>query len=113
MGWLLADNRQLPGLKTISEAFVLTPESVWRFTTRDDVDATNNMAERDLRRFVIWRKTLFGSQSERGDRFIERVLTVVTTCRKHERPLVSFFVEALRAKLGGDAAPALLPAPPG
>jgi transposase len=57
MRWLLADNRHLTGLRTILEAFVLTPESVWLFTTRDDVDATNSMAERDLRRFVIWRKT--------------------------------------------------------
>lgn len=111
MGWLLADNRHLTGLKTILEAFVLTPESVWLFTTRDDVDATNNMAERDLRRFVIWRKTSFGSQSERGDRFIERVLTVVTTCRKQQRPLFSFFVAAVRAKLEGHAVPSLIPVP--
>lgn len=109
---LLADNRELVGLQTILEAFVLTPESVWLFTTRDDVDPTNNMAERDLRRFVIWRKTSFGSQSLRGDRFIERVLTAVVSCRKQRRPLFEFFVDAVRgAVVPGHARPSLLPRP--
>lgn len=111
MCWLLSDNRHLPGMRTILEAFVLTPESVWNFTTRNDLDATNNMAERDLRRFVIWRKTSFGSQSERGDRFIERMLTVVTTCRKQGQGLFELIVGATRAKLLHHAAPKLLPEP--
>jgi transposase len=61
-------------------------------------------------RFVIWRKTSFGSQSERGDQFIERVLTVVTSCRKQARELFSVVVDAVRAKARGHAPPSILSA---
>ncbi len=46
------------------------------------VDLTNNTAERALRPYVIWRKTSFFSQSERGDRFRARVMTVSESCRR-------------------------------
>ncbi|TSA00825.1 MAG: hypothetical protein D4R76_11005 [Methylococcus sp.] len=46
------------------------------------LDLTNNIAERALRPYVIWRKTSFFSQSERGDLFRARVMTVAETCRR-------------------------------
>lgn len=106
MNWLLYDNKHLTGLQTLLEAFVLSPESVWLFTTRADVEPTNNMAERDLRRFVMWRRRSFGSRSERGDRFMERICTVVASIRKQGRELFRFVVDALTAhRLGQDAPP--------
>ena len=46
------------------------------------LDLTNNTAERALRPYVIWRKTSFFSQSDRGDLFRSRVMTVAESCRR-------------------------------
>jgi hypothetical protein len=48
-------------MRTLAHVFVLAPESLWLFTTRDDVEPTNNLAERDLRPLVMWRKMRCGS----------------------------------------------------
>ena len=60
---------------------------------------TNNLAERDLRPLVMWRKTSFGTESLRGDRFIERVLTVKQTLRRYGPGLYAFVVDSVKAKL--------------
>jgi hypothetical protein len=36
------------------------------FSKFTDVDPTNNLAERDLRRLVLWRKKSYGTRSDRG-----------------------------------------------
>ena len=76
----------------------------------DGVAPTNNGAERALRPAVLWRKGSFGSDSEAGSRFAERLLTIVATCRQQGRPLLDFLVAAGEAALQGTAAPSLLPA---
>jgi len=49
------------------------------------VEPTNNAAERALRPAVLWRKGSFGTRSEDGARFVERLLTVSATCKQHGR----------------------------
>ena len=56
--------------------------SLWTFIRVAEVEPTNNRAERALRRAVLWRKKSFGTQSEAGSRFVERILTVVMTLRQ-------------------------------
>jgi transposase len=99
LNWLLSRYTSLPGLRTLAHAFVLAPESLWLFTTRNDVEPTNNLAERDLRPLVMWRKTSFGTESLRGDRFMERVLTVKQTLRRYGPGLYAFVVDSVKAKL--------------
>ena len=41
----------------------------------------NNVAQRAIRPAALWRKGSFGTDSESGSRFVERILTVVTTNR--------------------------------
>ena len=55
---------------------------LWRFMESPGLDLTNNTAERALRPYVIWRKTSFFSQSDRGDLFRSRVMTVAESCRR-------------------------------
>jgi transposase len=74
------------------------------------VEPTNNMAERALRPAVLWRKGSFGSDSEAGSRFAERLLTVAATCRQQRRGLLDFLVAAGEAALRGSSPPSLLPA---
>jgi transposase len=59
--------------------------ALWTFARVDGVEPTNNGAERALRPAVLWRKASFGSDSEAGSRFAERLLTVVASCRQQGR----------------------------
>ena len=82
-------------------------EALWLFMIEEDVEPTNNHAERLLRRGVLWRKNAFGCHSEAGCRFVERILTVVQTLRLQQRRVLSFLYETLRAHRAGIKTPAL------
>jgi len=82
--------------------------SLWTFVREESVEPTNNAAERAIRRAVILRKTSFGSQSEHGCRFLERVLTVHATLRQRSKSVHDFVVEACRAHMLGSRSPSLL-----
>jgi transposase len=83
---------------------------LWRFASVPGLEPTNNSAERALRHPVIWRRSSHGTQSDLGSRFVERILTVVETCRQQQRPVFDFLRDALMAYRTGQAAPSLLPA---
>jgi transposase len=69
--------------------------SLWTFARRAGVEPTNNAAERAVRHAVCWRKTSYGTDSERGSRFVERMLTVVASCRQQGRSVLDFLVQAV------------------
>src|SRR5437868_3185341 len=79
--------------------------ALWTFARVQGVEPTNNLSERALRPVVLWRKGSFGSDSEVGSRFAERLLTVVASCRQQRRPLLAFLVAALGAALRGSSPP--------
>jgi transposase len=87
--------------------------ALWTFARVESVEPTNNAAERALRPAVLWRKECFGSASEAGSRFAERLLTVVASCHQQGRPLLAFMVAAIEAALRGSPSPSLLPVPQG
>ena len=76
--------------------------------THEGVEPTNNRAEVELRNFVLWRKRSFGSQSERGERFAERMMTAVRTARKQSHDVLNFLVASITAHIDGATAPRLL-----
>jgi len=67
--------------------------SLWTFGQVEGVEPTNNQAERALRRAVIWRRQSFGTQSETGSRFVERILTVITTLRQQGRSVFEYLFQ--------------------
>jgi transposase len=79
--------------------------ALWTFAAHDGVEPTNNHAERSLRSAVIYRKLSLGSQSEGGERRIERLLSAHTTCRLQGRSLFVYLTDALTAHARGDPAP--------
>jgi len=81
--------------------------ALWTFAKHPDVEPTNNHAERALRAAVIYRKLSFGSQSEGGERRIERLLSTHTTCRLQQRSLFAYLADALSAHARGDPVPLL------
>jgi transposase len=85
-------------------------DALWTFVRYEGIEPTNNASERAARRPVIIRKTSFGSQSEHGCRFLERVLTVHATLRQRGRSVHDFIVDACRAHMLGESPPSLLAA---
>ena len=81
--------------------------ALWTFTIIDDVEPTNNPAERALRSPVIHRKLSLGTQSENGERFAERALSAAVTCRMQHRSLFTYLSELITAHTRGDPFPAL------
>lgn len=83
--------------------------ALWRFVDHEGVEPTNNAAEQALRRGVLWRKRSFGTQSQAGSRFVERLLTVVISLRRQHRHVLDFLTEVCRAFGSGLPLPFLLP----
>jgi transposase len=88
----------------------LLDQELWRFAEVDGVEPTNNAAERALRHGVFWRKMSFGTDSARGSRFVEGILTVVESCRQQGRNLLNYLLDAVTAGRHGTAPPSILPA---
>ena len=81
--------------------------ALWTFESTPGVQPTNNHAERGLRGAVIARKLSLGSQSEGGERRIERLLSAHTTCRLQHRSLHAYLIDLIGAHSRGDPAPLL------
>lgn len=72
-------------------------ESLWVFLDENGVEPTNNRAERALRFAVLWRKRSYGTQSDKGNRWVERILSLKQTCRMRAIPLFPILVNAIDA----------------
>ena len=82
---------------------------MWTFVRIEGVEPTNNNGEHAIRPGVLWRKISFGTQSARGNLFVERMMTVTATCRQQGRNTLEYLTEAIQAHLCGHLAPSLLP----
>ena len=81
--------------------------ALWTFTHTDGVEPTNNHAERGLRGAVIYRKLSLGSQSNQGERTIERLLSASVTCRLRKQSLYNYLSQVITAHARGDPIPSL------
>jgi transposase len=86
--------------------------ALWTFVWETGVEPTNNCAERPLRRAVLWRRRSFGTQSEAGSQFVERILTAVTTLRQQRRDVLAYLTAACAAAICKEPPPSLLPLTP-
>lgn len=80
---------------------------LWIFMEVEGVEPTNNASERALRHAVIWRKLSFGTQSDRGSRFVETMLTVVESCRQQSSNVFDFVTSAVHAHFNHQPPPSL------
>jgi transposase len=81
---------------------------LFTFLTHEGVEPTNNAAEQAIRAAVQWRKLCFGNQSEDGERFTERILTVTRTCQLRSRNPFHFLSDLMEAAFNGLPRPSLL-----
>jgi transposase len=111
VGQLLRQGTELHHKKTAGTCRDILKREValWTFIDVPGVEPTNNDAERPLRRAVLWRRRSFGTQSDAGSRFVERILTAVTTLRQQDRDVLDYLTAACAASIRGDESPSLLP----
>lgn len=95
----------------MAEAILTMEPYMWTFLHVEGVEPTNNLGERGVRPAVLWRKGSFGTHSQDGSRYVERIMTVVVTLRMQKRNVFQFLVDASEAALWGRSPPSLLPLP--
>jgi len=72
-------------------------DSLWVFLEVSGVEPTNNASERGLRFGVLWRKRSQGTRSEKGNRWVERILTLRQTARLRNISCFDILVDAMNA----------------
>jgi transposase len=83
-------------------------EWLWTFVDVCGVEPTNNEAERAERHGVLLRKTSGGTESRQGSRFVERILTVVDTCRRQGKKVLDYLSACIQAWRHNRAPPCLV-----
>lgn len=81
--------------------------ALWTFVDQPGVQPTNNHAEREIRAFVLWRKRSFGTQSARGNRFAENLMTIAHTARKQKRNVLAFLADCCQTARSKGRQPSL------
>jgi transposase len=99
----------LRGVSGACEDVLAHKQALFNFAYEPGVEPTNNRAERALRPFVLWRKVSYGSQSERGCVFAQRIMTVAHSLRQQGRSVLQFLIQACQAALHDSTPPSLLP----
>ena len=85
-------------------------QALGTFVHLEGVEPTHNTGERAIRSGVVWRTISFGTHSAQGSRFVESMLTVVTTLKQQQRNVLAYLTTACQAALCDEPAPSLLPA---
>jgi len=101
---------QIANIKDLSgscENILSHREALWKFVDSEGIEPTNNHAERELRTCVLWRRRSFGSQSDDGERYAARIMTVVQTARKRGVNILNFLARCCMAWFGKHPAPCL------
>jgi len=83
--------------------------ALWTFVRVEGIEPTNNSAERSLRGAVLWRKVSFGTQSERGSRFVASLLTVFLSCHQQQRNALISLTACGQAFYATRPVPSLIP----
>ena len=83
-------------------------DSYFKFLTTPGVEPTNNLAEQAIRFVAIHRRLTQGTRGETGQRWCERIFTVITTCQQQSRSVFAFIFEAVKAHFQNNAPPSLL-----
>lgn len=87
---------------TFARRLVREGESLGAFLDVPGVKPTNNVAERAHRCGVLWRKRSQGTCSEKGNRWVERVLSLRHTCRIRGQPTFPLLVDAVSCLVKGE-----------
>ena len=70
-------------------------DTLFVFLVEEGVEPTNNFAKRIIRFGVLWRKRSQGTKSDKGNRWVERILSLRQTARLHMKSTFAVLVDAL------------------
>jgi transposase len=101
-----------PGVRDLRQRFRLHAKQFFTFVTTPGIEPTNNLTEQAIRYIVIDRKVTQGTRGHHGQRWSERIWTVLSACRLQRRSAFQFLCDAVHAFLRGEDAPSLLPQAP-
>ena len=104
--------RDVPATKhcrNLAKRFEKHGESYFRFITTPGVEPTNNLAEQAIRFVVIDRLITQGTRSDTGNRWCERIWTVIATCMQQGRSVFEYLEAAVGAWFADTEPPMLLP----
>jgi transposase len=95
--------------RNMADRFKTHGASYFRFITTPGIEPTNNLAEQAIRFVVIDRRITQGTRSDGGNRWCERIWTVIATCTQQGRSVFEYLEAAVDAWLNGTEPPSLLP----
>jgi transposase len=95
--------------RNLAKRFETHGTSYFRFLTTPGVEPTNNLAEQAIRFVVLDRVVTQGTRSAVGNRWCERIGTVIATCCQQGRSVLDYLYLAVQAWFHQDEAPSLLP----
>jgi transposase len=101
-----------PEALKLEERFFQHTDSYFRFIAEPDIEPTNNLAEQVLRFVAIHRRITQGTRGDAGQRWWERICTVIATCAQQGRSVFHFLCEAVSQFLADEPCPSLWPAAP-
>jgi len=89
--------------KNLLESF----NALWTFLEIDNLEPTNNHAERNLRPSVIWRKKYFCTRSDYGTEYVARSASINMTCKLQKKSYFNFLCTLLQNHFSGISTSAL------
>jgi transposase len=84
-------------------------KSYFQFITTPGVEPTNNLAEQAIRFVVIDRRITQGTRSDGGNRWCERIWTVIATCTQQGRSVFEYLEAVVTAWFADTEPPLLVP----
>jgi transposase len=97
-----------PEAENLADRLAWHGDSYFRFITEPGIEPTNHVAEQALRFVAIHRRLTQGTRGEAGQRWCERLWTVVASCAQQGRSVFEFLRAAVEAHFRGEPAPSLL-----
>jgi transposase len=98
-----------PGARDMVDRLRDYGQEYFLFLDNPQVEPTNNLAEREARHCVIDRRITQGTRGSAGQRWCERIWTVLATCARQKRDAFAFVTESIRTHYAGQPQPSLLP----
>lgn len=82
---------------TFARTLEETMDKLFVFLVEEGVEPTNNFGERIIRFAVLWRRRSQRTKSDKGNRWVERIVSLRQTCRLHMRSSFAVLVDALES----------------
>lgn len=89
--------RGRPQAHRVVKRLIKSFEMMWRFVKDKRIEMTNNLAERQIHKYVLYRKKLLFTWSEWGNEFVERITSLFLTARLNKASAFEQLVQCIPA----------------